>query len=773
MTFHMYRPHRADPELLEKITVGREPLLQEILERLEAWEPGASRQHDLFIGPRGIGKSHLLQLVEHRLRTRPELSEKWVPLRIAEEFYGASRVSDLLLEALRLLTEEEAGRNLKTTYDEVRYDDDDTRVRDRCLDIFRGFHREKGRGVLLMIENLDRVLDQQVKRKIEVQQLRRILIEEDWIVTLCTSPTYLNAISQPEAPFFEFFRVRTLAEMTPEEQAQMMQRLAAAEQSDDLNEYLRKFQSRLRALYHFTGGNPRLTLMLYGLVVRYELGGVKSELDLLLDQLTPFYQDRMKEVSDQEAKILETMSLLPEGTTPTELATEIRLDPKIVRATMSRLERAGYVQREERRQKRTVYIVPERLFRIWHQMNHSRSARGRIQFLLEFFASWYSNREERDLAWDSLSTAFESGLENERLDDIYEYMDYVVAVSEGGERILRAFDRLRSLMAAGRAETVLADFRRMDHELGSEDSYFYHKGYFLSNDFGDGEKAVDLFTTTLQTATSPWQRAASAAALGRLNAFDGVDILIEALDDKSNDVRISAINALSHLGAREAVEPLLNALKDPKPQIRGHAAAALGRLGSGHAIGPLLAMLNDEDHINRGSAATALGKLNAVEATNALIGVLEDKSPSVRRRAAAALGLMSATEAVAPLIETLKDDDFTVRRSAAAALDRMKIDLDVKQTHQLAMHIFSNEEKFLPKELLPLFRLTFRQGSPTHLRELVSAFQKVSASHEALRPYIMTCDYLESECDPALLERQHPEMREAVLLLVRGSEIDG
>jgi DNA-binding transcriptional ArsR family regulator len=405
--FHLYRPQRSDPELLEKITVAREPLLRELLERLARWQPGNSRQHDLFIGPRGIGKSHLLRLTEHRLRTDPAVRDKWVPIRLAEEFYGASRVSDLLLEALRLLSEEDVAKKLAAVYEDIRYDDDDDRVRDRCLDAFRAFHRETGRAVLLMIENLDRLLERQVRRKTEVHRLRRILMEEDWIVVFCTSPTYLNAISQPEEPFFEFFRIHSLAEMTPEEQQEMMRRLAATEQKPELDAYLKKYRSRLRALYHFTGGNPRLTVMLYDLVAHFQLDDVRSELDLLLDQLTPFYQDRMKEISEQEAKVLETMSLLPEGATPTELAREARLDAKSVRATMTRLERAGYVRREERRKKKTVYIVPERLFRIWHQMNHSRAACGRVQYLLEFFASWYATKEDRDHVWSELAAEFD------------------------------------------------------------------------------------------------------------------------------------------------------------------------------------------------------------------------------------------------------------------------------------------------------------------------------------------------------------------------------
>ncbi len=41
------------------------------------------------------------------------------------------------------------------------------------------------------------------------------------------------------------------------------------------------------------------------------------------------------------------------------------------------------------------------------------------------------------------------------------------------------------------------------------------------------------------------------------------------------------------------------------------------------------------------------------------------------------------------------------------------------------------------------------------------------STHEGFwRPYEIAAEYLSSERDPAILEQQHPEMREAVLLLV-------
>lgn len=404
---HVFRPNRTAPEDLEAIFVGRENLLEDIIEHLNDWTVGASRQHYLLIGPRGIGKTNLLILLENRIKKSKELARKWCPISLPEDIYGVTKVSDLLVESLKILTEVTNDQKIKQAYKQVQFDDDEKRVVDLSLDAFRKFHESNRCGILLMIENINRLLERDSWYQNDIRLLRKILIEEDWLLMICTSPTFLNAVTEPEEPLFEFFHVKVLSELSFDEQKLMLHKLAALEGNQNFDIYLTKYQSRLRALFHFTGGNPRLTIMLYDLVANQNITDVKTELDLLLDKLTPFYQDRMKDIPAEQGKLLEAMALLPEGCTPTELATQVRMSAKNVRALIARLEKSGYIRKEERRHKRTIYILPERFFRIWHQMNYSRAARGRVQYLLEFFSNWYATKEERDQVWNELRDKFQ------------------------------------------------------------------------------------------------------------------------------------------------------------------------------------------------------------------------------------------------------------------------------------------------------------------------------------------------------------------------------
>ncbi|MCK5055169.1 MAG: hypothetical protein KAT34_00820, partial [Candidatus Aminicenantes bacterium] len=465
-TLRVFRPQRTPPEQLEKTFVGRDPFIKEILGKLEKWQPGNSRQHYLIIGPRGIGKTNLLRLIEYRIEMNPNLKNKWQPLSLSEDAYGITSVANLLIQALGILAEKTGDNEVEGIYAAVRYDSDDKRVVDLSLDGFRQFFQKHNRGVLLMVENVNRVFENQFKYKEELHLLRKILIEEDWLVLISTSPTYLNAVTTPEEPLFEFFRVKLLEELSPAEQQEMLRKIALLENNTEFIEYyLEKLKPQLLALYHFTGGNPRLTIMLYDLVANRSISDVKTELESLLDKITPFYQDRMKEISEQEAGLLERMALMAQGCTPTELAKEARIDPKTVRSLITRLERTGYIRREPRRHKRTVYIIPERFFRIWHQMNHSRAVRGRTRYLLEFFTSWYATPEERDRVWETLSAELQEVLredEEDRAGELTEYMQYIEEISEAEEKYKRHFDRVYTIYNSKGFAAIEEELKKLD-----------------------------------------------------------------------------------------------------------------------------------------------------------------------------------------------------------------------------------------------------------------------------------------------------------------------
>src|SRR3954463_6547091 len=71
-----FTPSRTDPELLEEIFVQRGPLLADIVERVRESAETGNKHQVLLIGPRGIGKTHLIALLHHRVTQDPALADK-------------------------------------------------------------------------------------------------------------------------------------------------------------------------------------------------------------------------------------------------------------------------------------------------------------------------------------------------------------------------------------------------------------------------------------------------------------------------------------------------------------------------------------------------------------------------------------------------------------------------------------------------------------------------------------------------------------------------
>jgi HEAT repeat protein len=150
-----------------------------------------------------------------------------------------------------------------------------------------------------------------------------------------------------------------------------------------------------------------------------------------------------------------------------------------------------------------------------------------------------------------------------------------------------------------------------------------------------------------------------------------VEVLVAALDDRSEVVRATVAGQLGLLEARGAVDALLARLaKEKKVLVRKTLASALGEIGDARAVEAIAERLaRDKDREVRASLAAALGAIGDRAAIPALLARLADQDAFVRRQAVRSLGLLRAREAVGHLLERLaSDEEAEVRRHAARAL---------------------------------------------------------------------------------------------------------
>lgn len=183
-----------------------------------------------------------------------------------------------------------------------------------------------------------------------------------------------------------------------------------------------------------------------------------------------------------------------------------------------------------------------------------------------------------------------------------------------------------------------------------------------------GPEAVEMLIQALEDRTCP-RRHAAAAALGKTADSRAVPPLEAALNDEDRLVRVAAIEALSQMGNSQSASALLNLLKDGDAHVRATAIDALGRMGDARVVDHIAeSLLQDSSWDVRKLSVEALGRVKDERTTQLLWQALKDPDHDVRQTAATTLGPIPDPRSIGPLVLALKDENSSVRQAAKGSL---------------------------------------------------------------------------------------------------------
>jgi len=183
--------------------------------------------------------------------------------------------------------------------------------------------------------------------------------------------------------------------------------------------------------------------------------------------------------------------------------------------------------------------------------------------------------------------------------------------------------------------------------------------------------------------------------------------LITALQDPSDQVRISAASALGLSKEPRAAEALWAAIQNSRQSqaVRLSAATALAHLHDPRAVGPLVEALV----YARGEASAALIELGP-PAVPPLINAL--RTASIRQNASRALVDIGGP-AVGPLIEMLRNDESRSARLAAAST---LADMDDPRGNEALTDVLKTRD---PEVVLSAYRFLIRRGEAGTEKQLI------------------------------------------------------
>lgn len=464
----LYNPSQMDKKELYNTFVAREELLHELLETIKDNTDKKSIQHIILLGARGIGKTHMLRIIENKVSDLHNLQSKWVTVNVPEEQYGVFGLIDFFEYILKIIFHSSQLEKVdKNTYLKELLEIEQNKNKeslDKIVSIFKDISQKEKKQFLLLIDNIDKILAEKITEEKELEYLRSILMTENFLMIIGTSTSIFEEIALYDKAFFRFFKIIHLQNLNDKEVETLLIKRAEFDGIADKIK-LDENKNKIKAITDLTGGYPRLVLMLYEILEDKPLLDVLKTFNKLLDNLTPYYKHRMDDLAPQQQKIIDTIMLSDGQASPTDVAKKTGWKPTTITSQFKRLKDLNILRIKESgeaKKRKAVYEISDRLFVIWYQMRYLGVIRRRIEYIVTFLKIWYDIEELKNKI-SVYSSQYQQNYSMGNFSESYSYAGSIsiisCAVTEISEREKIISEQIKRYINLGKFEDALNDLQ--------------------------------------------------------------------------------------------------------------------------------------------------------------------------------------------------------------------------------------------------------------------------------------------------------------------------
>ena len=407
MSSSLWSPLASTPSLLSRdelraLMVGRMSQLRALQSALS--DGGA---HSLVVGGAGVGKSLLLARFALSVLDEPELVARWEPLVLPPALLNVTGAAGLGVSALLALAdrEDERGRTAPAEALRAEVSGGPTESGGRLSwELLRGWCRVEGRGLVIVVDDLDRLTERMVDGG---RALRQILAEPGPLRVIGSARAPLQVDGEGAHPLAGALREVALQPFTEEEARELLTRLPGPRSARGVLELLSD-PGASRALLSLAEGQPSALNQLFEAIFLSSAAGLPVIIDRWLDRGTAVHALRLDGLAHQAQQLVGGLAAKSDPCTAAELAAQVGLDVNAVSSQLSRLVRQGVVEKVMLPDSgRTGFQIADRRFNMWLQHRTSPLGRRRVQHLASFLcllagAEAVAPRANRALpaAWD-------------------------------------------------------------------------------------------------------------------------------------------------------------------------------------------------------------------------------------------------------------------------------------------------------------------------------------------------------------------------------------
>ena len=374
----------SDQELVDSFCV-RMTEFEMLVETLRE-STGNSNPHVIVVGPRGIGKTMLLLRVVVEVRRDRKLRSAWFPVVFPEESYEINTAGEFWLQCLSHLADQAPqdpdGPDLALTLGELRREQDDQRLKSRCLGAVLDFAHREGKRLLLVVENLNTMFDDIGDSDVG-WELRHTLQNEQRIFLLGSATSRFAEIQRPDRAMFDLFQVNELTRLNTASCAVLWKSVSGHEISIRL----------VRALEILTGGNPRLLTIVAQFGAKISFHELMDGLLRLVDNHTEYFRSHLEALGIQDRRVYLALARLWRPATAREVSNIARLPTNNCSAVLRRLVDRGAVLVVGGSPRRKEYYLAERMYNIYYLLRIGRGTDRLVEALLRFMTAFYSRSE--------------------------------------------------------------------------------------------------------------------------------------------------------------------------------------------------------------------------------------------------------------------------------------------------------------------------------------------------------------------------------------------
>lgn len=389
---HKYTPAEMSPQELEATFTARGHTVDYLLDSLRRQTHSGTLSSFLITGPRGAGKSTIIQMVALRISQDPQLKAAWLPVIFPEEQFNIVSLRDLLAATLQMLAKQGID-SAKDWLEKVEADANEEQSLQLGMTGLRQITKRQNKRLILFIENLNLTLEERFDEQMQAT-FRRLLMSDPFMMVVGSAVHDLNSLKSYDEAFFNYFGQVPLGRLKPDDVFELLRLRAVFDGNQEFLKELPNHKAKIQAIALLSGGNPRLTLMLYELLSQRQVTSIVQYLRRLVDELTPLLKHEIENLPPQQSQIIHALMEKGGAAKPTDLVSRTRLPLNAITAQLGRLKEAQFVEvLGGGKGRAATYIVPDKLFAVWYQMRYLSQNRRRIEMFVEVLRVWFEEEE--------------------------------------------------------------------------------------------------------------------------------------------------------------------------------------------------------------------------------------------------------------------------------------------------------------------------------------------------------------------------------------------